>query len=211
MPFEPLADDAAGPRAGQGSAVPGLPDEAYDHDGQLTKREVRAITLARLAPAPGELLWDVGAGAGSVAIEWMRAHPRCRAIAVEADPERAARAAANAAALGVPGLRVVTGTAPAALAALAPPDATPDAIFVGGGVTAPGLIDTCWAALRRPGGRLVVNTVTIEGERAVLEAHRRLGGELARIAVDRAAPIGGFTGWRPQMPVVQWTATALCS
>jgi precorrin-6Y C5,15-methyltransferase (decarboxylating) len=198
---------ATEPPAGHGSAVPGLPDEAYDHDGQLTKREVRAITLARLAPAAGELLWDVGAGAGSVAIEWMRAHPRCRAIAVEADPERAARAAANAAALGVPALRVVTGAAPAALAGLAPPDA----VFVGGGVTAPGLIETCWAALRRPGGRLVVNTVTVEGERTVLEAHRRLGGELVRIAVDRAAPIGGLTGWRPQMPVVQWTATALCS
>ncbi|GAA2398507.1 hypothetical protein GCM10010191_01540 [Actinomadura vinacea] len=190
-------------RPGAGTAVPGLPDGVYDHDGQLTKREVRAITLARLAPAPGELLWDVGAGAGSVAIEWARAHPACRAIAVEAAPERAARAAANAAALGVPGLRVVTGTAPAALAGL---DA-PDAIFVGGGVTAPGMIDTCWRALRRPGGRLVVNTVTVEGERAVLEARARLGGELVRIAIDRAAPIGGFTGWRPQLPVTQWTAT----
>ena len=192
---------------GHPSTVPGLPDGAYDHDGQLTKREVRAITLARLAPAAGELLWDVGAGAGSVAIEWMRAHPRCRAVAVEADPERAARAAANAAALGVPALRVVTGTAPAVLADLGPADATPDAVFVGGGAAVPGLITACWAALRRPGGRLVVNTVTVEGERAVLEAHRELGGDLTRIAIDRAAPIGGFTGWRPQRPVLQWTAT----
>ncbi|MFF5262091.1 precorrin-6Y C5,15-methyltransferase (decarboxylating) subunit CbiT [Actinomadura viridis] len=183
-------------------AVPGLPDDAYRHDGQLTKREVRAVTLARLAPVPGELLWDVGAGAGSVAIEWARAHPACRAIAVEDRPDRAGRIAANAAALGVPELRVVTGTAPAALAGLDPPDA----VFIGGGLTAAGLIETCWEALR-PGGRLVANAVTVEGERVLFEAYGRLGGELTRIAVDRAAPVGGFTGWRPQMPVTQWTAT----
>ncbi|MEW2353285.1 precorrin-6Y C5,15-methyltransferase (decarboxylating) subunit CbiT [Spirillospora sp. NPDC029432] len=184
------------------SPVPGLPDASYDHDGQLTKREVRAITLARLAPAPGELLWDVGAGAGSVAIEWMRAHPECRAVAIEDLPERAARITANAAALGVPGLAVVTGTAPAALAGL---EEAPDAVFVGGGLTAPGMIGACWDALR-PGGRLVANTVTVEGERTLLDAYGRLGGDLARIAVDRAAPLGGFTAWRPQLPVLQWAA-----
>jgi precorrin-6Y C5,15-methyltransferase (decarboxylating) len=185
------------------TAVPGLPDDSYDHDGQLTKREVRAITLARLAPAPGELLWDVGAGAGSIAIEWMRAHPECRAIAVEESPERAERIAANAAALGVPGLRVVTGEAPAGLAGLA----APDAIFVGGGLTAPGMLDTCRNALR-PGGRLVANTVTIEGERAAIDAYERFGGDLTRIAIERAAPIGAFTAWRPQMAVTQWAYLA---
>lgn len=182
--------------------VPGLPDESYDHDGQLTKREVRAITLARLAPAPGELLWDVGAGAGSVAIEWMRAHPACRAVAVEARPDRAGRIAANAAALGVPSLRIVTGGAPASLAALE----RPDAVFIGGGLTAPGMIEACWEALR-PGGRLVANTVTVEGERLVIDARGALGGDLARIGVDRAAPIGAFTTWRPQIPVTQWQVT----
>jgi precorrin-6Y C5,15-methyltransferase (decarboxylating) len=182
-------------------AVPGLPDSAYEHDGQLTKREVRAITLARLAPAPGELLWDVGAGAGSVAIEWMRADPSCRAIAIEGRADRADRITANATELGVPALRVITGTAPDALNGLH----QPDAVFVGGGATAPGLIETCWDALRR-GGRLVANTVTIEGERAILAAHARFGGDLTRIAIDHAAPIGGFTAWRPQIPVTQWTA-----
>jgi precorrin-6Y C5,15-methyltransferase (decarboxylating) len=180
--------------------VPGLPDDAYDHDGQLTKREIRAITLARLAPLPGQLLWDVGAGAGSIAVEWLRAHPACRAVAIERDAERAARIGRNAATLGVPGLRVVAGAAPDALDGLAPPDA----VFVGGGVTVAGLVDRCWAALR-PGGRLVVNAVTIESERLVTEAYGRYGGDLTRIAVNRAAPIGGFTGWRPALPVTQWS------
>lgn len=182
-------------------AVPGLPDDAYDHDGQLTKREIRAITVARLMPVPGQLLWDVGAGAGSIAIEWCRTHPACRAVAVERDPARAARIGANARALGVPGLPVVTGDAPVALAALEPPDA----VFVGGGVTAPGMLDVCWDALK-PGGRLVVNAVTVESESAVAGARGRFGGDLTRIAVSRAAPVGGFTGWRPAMPVTQWAA-----
>ncbi|MCT9930803.1 precorrin-6y C5,15-methyltransferase (decarboxylating) subunit CbiE [Planotetraspora sp. A-T 1434] len=182
--------------------VPGLPDEAFEHDGQLTKREVRAVTLSRLAPEPGELLWDVGAGAGSVAIEWMRAHPACRAVAVESRAERAARIARNAAALGVPGLRVVHGTAPEALAGLEPPGA----VFVGGGATVPGTVEACWEALR-PGGRLVVNAVTLESESVVAAWHGKVGGDLVRIAVDRAAPVGGFTAWRPAMPVLVWTAT----
>ncbi|NKY13697.1 precorrin-6y C5,15-methyltransferase (decarboxylating) subunit CbiE [Streptomyces somaliensis] len=187
------------PRLG---AVPGLPDEAYEHDGQLTKRHVRAATLAALAPAPGELLWDVGGGSGSVGVEWMRVHRTCRAIAVERDPVRAERITRNAAALGVPGLRVVTAAAPDGLAGL---DA-PDAVFVGGGITAPGLLDACWAALR-PGGRLVANTVTLESEALLAEWYRRHGGELVRLAVAHAVPVGGFTGWRQAMPVTQWSVT----
>ncbi|MEU8384284.1 precorrin-6y C5,15-methyltransferase (decarboxylating) subunit CbiE [Streptosporangium sp. NPDC048865] len=181
--------------------LPGLPDEAYEHDGQLTKSEVRAVTLSRLAPVPGELLWDVGAGAGSIGIEWMRAHPDNRAVAVESHPERAAGVARNAAALGVPGLDVVTGAAPAALAGLA----RPDAVFVGGGVTVPGMVEACWKALR-PGGRLVANAVTVESEAVLARWHGRLGGGMVRLAVSRAAPVGGFTGWRPMMPVTIWTA-----
>ncbi|MDK1475425.1 precorrin-6y C5,15-methyltransferase (decarboxylating) subunit CbiE [Streptomyces sp. 549] len=181
--------------------VPGLPDEAYEHDGQLTKRHVRAATLAALAPTPGELLWDVGGGSGSIAVEWLRAHPSCRAVTVERDPVRAARITRNAETLGVPGLRVVTGRAPQALDGLP----TPDAVFIGGGLTAPGLLDACWAALR-PGGRLVANTVTLESEALLTERYRVHGGELVRLAVAHAKPVGGFTGWRQAMPVTQWAA-----
>ncbi|WP_194432834.1 precorrin-6y C5,15-methyltransferase (decarboxylating) subunit CbiE, partial [Streptomyces alkaliphilus] len=191
--------DAPGPRLG---LVPGLPDEAYEHDGQLTKRYVRAVTLAALAPAPGELLWDIGGGAGSVAVEWLRAHPACRAVTVERDPGRAARIARNAETLGVPRLRVVTGTAPGALAGLP----TPDAIFIGGGLTASGLLDACWRALP-PGGRLVANTVTLESEALLAERRRRHGGELIRLQLGRARPVGGFTGWTQAMPVTQWSVT----
>ncbi|WP_225801541.1 precorrin-6y C5,15-methyltransferase (decarboxylating) subunit CbiE [Streptomyces sp. NK15101] len=183
-------------------AVPGLPDEAYEHDGQLTKRYVRAATLAALAPAPGELLWDVGGGSGSIGVEWMRTHRSCRAIAVEKSPERAARITRNADALGVPGLRVVTGPAPASLTGLP----TPDAVFIGGGLTAPGLLDTCWEALP-PGGRLVANTVTLESEALLARWYGRHGGELIRLAVSTAVPVGGFTGWRQAMPVTQWSVT----
>ena len=179
--------------------VPGLPDDAFDHDGQLTKREVRAVTLAALAPLPGQLLWDVGAGSGSVAIEWLRTHPSCRAIAVESRAERAFRAERNAAALGVPGLTVVPGRAPEALAGLP----SPDAIFVGGGVSADGLLAACWGALRE-GGRLVANAVTLESEAVLTRWHADVGGTLTRIEVSRAAPVGGFTGWKPMMPVTQW-------
>jgi precorrin-6Y C5,15-methyltransferase (decarboxylating) len=179
--------------------TPGLPDDAYDHDGQLTKREVRAVTLAALAPLPGRLLWDVGAGAGSIAIEWLRTHPACRAIAIESSPERAERITANAAALGVPGLTVVHGRAPAALADLP----VPDAVFVGGGVSEDGLLAACWAALRE-GGRLVANAVTLESEAVLTRWQARVGGVLTRIEISRAAPVGGFTGWKPMMPVTQW-------
>lgn len=184
------------------AAVPGLPDDAYEHDGQLTKRRVRAATLAALAPAPGELLWDIGGGSGSIAIEWLRAHRACRALTVERDPVRAARIGRNAAALGVPALRVITGKAPDALAELP----VPDAVFIGGGLTTPDLLETCWAALPG-GGRLVANTVTLESEALLADWYRRHGGELVRIAVSRAVPVGGFTGWRQAMPVTQWAVT----
>ncbi|WP_439331843.1 precorrin-6Y C5,15-methyltransferase (decarboxylating) subunit CbiT [Nocardioides flavescens] len=187
----------------RGSAVSswatGLADDAFEHDGQLTKRDLRAAALARLAPHPGALLWDVGAGAGSVGIEWSRAHPSCRAVAVERDPERAARIARNATRLGVPELRIVEGSAPEALAGLE----APDAVFVGGGATAPGLLETCRDRLA-PGGRLVVHAVTLETERLVIDLHAALGGELTRHAVETAAPIGAFTGWTPARAVVQW-------
>ena len=186
---------------GPGRALtPGLPDDAFDHDGQLTKREVRAVTLALLGPRRGELLWDVGAGNGSIALEWLRAHPTCRAVAVEPDPARAARIAANADALGVPGVRIVEGRAPDALDGLP----TPDAIFIGGGVTADDVLPRCWEALPA-GGRLVANAVTVESEGVLGAARARLGGELTRLSVARAAPVGGFTGWRPAMPVTIWS------
>ncbi|WP_110208059.1 precorrin-6y C5,15-methyltransferase (decarboxylating) subunit CbiE [Nocardioides daejeonensis] len=178
----------------------GLPDGAFEHDGQLTKRDLRASALSRLLPAPGQLLWDVGAGAGSVGIEWLRAHPTARAVAVERDSQRAARISRNAHALGVPGLGVVTGRAPDALTDL--PD--PDAIFVGGGATVPGVLEACTAALRG-GGRLVVHGVTLETEQALARAYAEHGGELTRIHVEQAAPIGGFTGWAPARAVTQWS------
>ena len=183
----------------------GLSDALFEHDGQITKREIRAITLSALSPRRGELLWDVGAGAGSVAIEWMRADPSMRAIAVEARGERAARIRRNAAAFGVPALEIVEGRAPAALDGLG----QPDAVFIGGGVSDAGLLDAATDALR-PGGRLVVNAVTLEGE-AVLLARRAglgdtsLGGELTRIAIARAEPVGRMQAWRPAMPLTQWT------
>jgi precorrin-6Y C5,15-methyltransferase (decarboxylating) len=193
-----------GAQPANASWAPGLPDAAFDHDGQLTKRDLRASALARLAPAPGQLLWDVGAGAGSIGIEWMRAHPTCRAIAVEAREDRAKRAAENAVRLGVGSLRVVIGHAPEALAELP----HPDAIFVGGGATDPGVLDAAWAVLR-PGGRLVVHGVTLETERVLADRHAELGGELTRHHVEHAAPIGSFTGWKPARAIVQWAATKL--
>ncbi|MFN6568525.1 precorrin-6y C5,15-methyltransferase (decarboxylating) subunit CbiE [Dendronalium sp. ChiSLP03b] len=179
--------------------LPGLPDNAYHHDGQLTKREVRAITLAALAPTPGELLWDVGAGCGSISIEWMRSHFRCRAVAIEQNSSRLHYIADNAVALGTPNLQIIAGKAPHTLKDLP----TPDAIFIGGGVTAPGLFDVCWEALH-PGGRLVANVVTIEGEQTLFQWHEQVGGNLTRIAIQRAEPIGKFLGWRAMAPVTQW-------
>jgi precorrin-6B C5,15-methyltransferase / cobalt-precorrin-6B C5,C15-methyltransferase len=179
--------------------TPGLPDEAFDQDGQITKHEIRAVALAALAPVPGQLLWDVGAGSGSIGIEWMRVHPASRAIAIEPRDDRRDRIVRNAAALGVPDLQIVAGAAPGALAGLP----APDAVFVGGGVTAAGVVQVCWDALS-PGGRLVANAVTIEAEQALVDWQRRLGGTLTRIAIERAADLGSFTTWRPALPVVQW-------
>jgi precorrin-6Y C5,15-methyltransferase (decarboxylating) len=176
--------------------TPGLPDDAYRHDGQLTKRDVRAVTLARLAPQPGELLWDVGAGCGSIGIEWMRAHGACRAIAIEANESRQRLIEHNRDALGVPALQLVKGEAPAALDGLS----APDAVFIGGGLTVPGVLDACWARLRQ-GGRLVANAVTLQSEAALVEWRARHGGELTRIGVAQAEPLGSFDTWRQALPI----------
>jgi precorrin-6Y C5,15-methyltransferase (decarboxylating) len=180
--------------------TPGMSDDLFEHDGQITKREIRAVTLAALAPRRGELLWDIGAGSGSIAIEWMLADPSMRAIAIEADPERAARIRRNASVCGVPGLTIVEGRAPGALAG---PE-TPDAIFIGGGGSEPGVMEAAIAALPF-GGRLVANAVTLEMEALLLARRAALGGELTRISVSRAAPVGSMQGWRPAMPVTQWS------
>ena len=180
----------------------GLPDTLFEHDGQITKREIRAVVLSSLAPRRGELLWDVGAGAGSVAIEWMLADTSLQAIAIEANAERAARIRRNARACGVPGLGVVEANAPQAFAGLAPPDA----IFIGGGGSEMGVLDGAMAALK-PGGRLVANAVTLEMEAVLIGRYEALGGELVRHSVARAAPVGTMTGWKPAMPVTQWTWT----
>ncbi|UVM49842.1 precorrin-6y C5,15-methyltransferase (decarboxylating) subunit CbiE [Pseudomonas sp. B21-015] len=178
------------------SRLAGLPDSAFQHDGQLTKRDVRAITLARLAPTPGELLWDVGAGSGSIGIEWMRAHPSCRALAIEADEGRQLLIEHNRDALGVPGLQLIRGKAPQALVGLE----RPDAIFIGGGVTREGVLDTCWAQLK-PGGRLIANAVTLQSEVTLMAWRERHGGELTRIHVAQAQPLGEFDTWRQALPI----------
>ncbi|AVE06910.1 precorrin-6y C5,15-methyltransferase (decarboxylating) subunit CbiE [Pseudomonas palleroniana] len=178
------------------SRLAGLPDSAFKHDGQLTKRDVRAMTLARLAPMPGELLWDVGAGSGSIGIEWMRAHPSCRALAIEADEGRQGLIEHNRDALGVPGLQLVRGKAPEALRGLE----APDAIFIGGGVTRDGVLETCWQQLR-PGGRLVANAVTLQSEMTLMNWRAQHGGELTRVHVAQAQPLGEFDTWRQALPI----------
>lgn len=185
-----------------GGRTPGLADEQYETDGQLTKWPIRAVTLAALRPRPG-LLWDIGAGSGSIAIEWLRADREARAVAIEEHPDRVARIRANALRLGVPHLAVCEGTAPAALHGLDPPDA----VFIGGGLSARGMLEACFDALR-PGGRIVANAVTLEGEQTLQAARAAHGGSLLRLAVSRAEPIGGFEAWRPHLPVVQWSADA---
>jgi precorrin-6Y C5,15-methyltransferase (decarboxylating) len=179
------------------SRMAGLPDIAYHHDGQLTKREVRAITLSALAPNAGELLWDVGAGCGSIGIEWMRSHPRCQAIAIE--KSRTHFIAENAIALGTPNLKIIEGKAPESLENLP----TPDAIFIGGGATVADLFETCWESLRSQ-GRLVANVVTLEGEQKLFQWQQKYGGTLTQISIKRAEAIGSFLGWKPMRPVTQW-------
>ena len=180
--------------------TPGLPDDWLEHDGQITKRDIRAVTLAALAPRRGERLWDIGAGSGSIAIEWMLADPANRAIAIEQQATRAARIARNAASLGVPDLEIVEGAAPQALAGLP----TPDAIFIGGGGDME-IIETAWRALPAR-GRIVANAVTIETQALLIDAFRRKGGDLVNIAISKARPIGSYHALEPALPVLQWRA-----
>ncbi|WP_283192599.1 precorrin-6y C5,15-methyltransferase (decarboxylating) subunit CbiE [Rhizobium sp. AN80A] len=201
--IDPLNVCAIDVVAGEGARVlafaPGLDDALYEHDGQITKREVRALTLSALAPRHGELLWDIGAGSGSIGIEWMLCDTSLRAIAIEQSSERVQRIARNAAAFGVPALAVVQGLAPQVLQSL--PE--PDAIFVGGGGSEDGVMEAAIAALKS-GGRLVANAVTLEMDAKLLALHTTLGGSLTRIDISRAGAIGAMTGWRPAMPVTQW-------
>lgn len=177
----------------------GLPDDAFLHDGQITKQEVRAVTLAALSPAPGELLWDVGAGCGSISVEWLRTHRRCAAIAIESNPTRQQYLQENALRLGTPSLKLVAGEAPTVLPGLP----QPDAIFIGGGLTTPNLLDRCWQALK-PGGRLVANAVTVKSEGLIYQYQDRWGGKLTRIAIQRAATMGTVMAWHALAPVTQW-------
>jgi precorrin-6Y C5,15-methyltransferase (decarboxylating) len=180
------------------SRLAGLPDDVFEHDGQLTKREIRAATLAVLAPLDGETLWDIGAGSGAIAIEWLRSVEPGAAVAVERDPGRAAAIARNAATLGVPNLEIIVGEAPESL-----PHGVPDAIFIGGGVADPALLPALWQALR-PGGRLVANAVSLAGESALLGWQAQHGGALTRIEISRAEPLGSHQAWRPLLPVTQF-------
>ncbi|MDJ0824134.1 MAG: precorrin-6y C5,15-methyltransferase (decarboxylating) subunit CbiE [Rhodobacter sp.] len=198
--FNTLAVDCvAAPDAALIPRVPGLADDLFRHDGTMTKQEVRAVTVAKLMPMRAALLWDIGTGCGSVAVEWMRAARYARAIGIEPRADRRAMAAANALALGTPRFQVIAGEAPAALAGLAPPDA----VFIGGGLSEP-VFAAAWDALR-PLGRLVANAVTLESEAQLLDLHKRHGGQLVKLAVNRAEPVGELTGWRPLMPVTQWS------
>ena len=198
--FNTLAVECiAAPDAALLPRVPGLADALFQSDGTMTKQEIRAATLAKLMPMRGALLWDIGCGSGSVAIEWMRAARYARAIGIEPRADRRAMAGANAMALGAPKLELVDGMVPDALGGLP----APDAIFIGGGLSRP-TFDAAWAALR-PLGRLVANAVTLESEAELMALHAEFGGELVRISVCRAEPVGRLTGWRPSMPVTQWS------
>ena len=182
--------------------VPGLPEEVFEHDGLITKREVRAQTLARLMPMPGQALWDVGAGSGAIGIEWLRAEPAAKAWAFERNPARAAVIARNAENLGVPELKIIEGEAPGVLSDI---ETKPDAVFLGGGVSVSGLLEACWQALN-PGGRLVANGVTIETEQRLLAFRNEIGGDLTRLGISRAAPVGNLTTFRPFKEVLQLAA-----
>jgi precorrin-6Y C5,15-methyltransferase (decarboxylating) len=190
--------------AGKGAsipAVPGRPDDLFDHDGQITKAPVRALTLAALAPSAGEHLWDIGAGSGAISIEWLLAHPQTSATAIEAVPERAARARANAERLGVDRLEVVEGRAPEALDGLA----TPQAVFIGGGLSE-ALLEDLWGRLPA-GARIVANAVTLESEALLARWHAARGGRLMRFDISEAAPLGSKRGWRAAYPIQQWSVT----
>lgn len=204
-PGDPLnivaIDCVASPEFPRLTRVPGLPDSVYTGDGQLTKYEIRTLTIAALAPAPGELLWDVGGGSGTIAIEWCRTHSTCRAVTFEKVETRREQITENATALGVPGIEL-QGSAPESFTGLA----FPNAIFIGGGLTHPGLFDACWRQLPA-GGRLVANAVTAESEALLTTLRARYGGDLRRFQIHRAEPLGGFTAWRPQLPVTQWVVT----
>jgi len=195
--------------AGRGAKIlpraPGLPDAFFEHDGQITKSEFRTLTLSALAPRSGELLWDIGAGSGSVAIEFMLADERNSAIAIEQNSARAERIKRNASALGTPDLRVIEGAAPEALAGLP----SPQKIFIGGGATAPGVFDAALEALL-PGGVLVANGVTIETQGSLAERHAALGGQLIQVQISRAEKLGGFFAFRPALPIVQWIFEKPC-
>lgn len=198
--FNTLAVECvAAPDAALLPRVPGLADDLFQSDGTMTKQEVRAATVAKLMPMRGALLWDIGCGCGSVAIEWMRAARYARAVGIEPRADRRAMAAANALALGVPKLELIDGTVPAALDGLEPPDA----IFIGGGLSRE-TFEAAWAALR-PLGRLVANAVTLESEAELIALHKEHGGDLVKLSVHRAEPVGRLTGWRPLMPVTQWS------
>jgi precorrin-6Y C5,15-methyltransferase (decarboxylating) len=198
--FNTLAVDCvAEPNAALLPRVPGLADDLFTHDGTMTKQEIRAVTLAKLMPMRGALLWDIGTGCGSVAVEWMRGARYARAIGIEPRADRRAMAAANALALGVPRLELIEGFVPEALSGLE----APDAVFVGGGLSHD-VFNAAWSALR-PLGRLVCNAVTLESEAVLLDLHKSHGGELVKLAIARADPVGDLTGWRPMMPVTQWS------
>ncbi len=200
-PFHTLAVVCEGEPRPLLSRLPGLPDEAFAHDGVMTKREVRAMSLARLMPARGEVLWDIGCGCGSVGVEWVRAAPEALAIGIDQRADRLALAAENAKTLGTPKLTLVEGAAPEALAGLP----APNAVFIGGGLGRE-TVAAARSALKL-GGRLVANGVTLETEALLIALHGEMGGDLTRIAIERARPVGGLTGWRPAMPVVQWSLT----
>jgi len=195
---------AASPDADQTawSRVPGLSEDAYEHDGQITKRHVRAATLARLAPMPGQVLWDVGAGSGAIGIEWLRAQPASRVIAIERDKGRCGAIARNAANLGVPGLKIIEGAAPDVFDGLTP---QPDAVFLGGGVFVAGLLEACWAALN-PGGRLVANAVTAKSEQRLLSFRNEIGGDLTRLSVAHAGAVGGVQAFTSLRDIIQLAA-----
>ena len=186
------------------SRIPGLPDEAFFHDGQLTKREIRAVSLSRLMPVVDQVLWDVGAGCGSVAIEWMRTSPRCRAVAIEKSKSRLKLIEQNSQELGVPMLQIISGSAPEVLADLP----APDAVFIGGGLSSGNLLQTCWTALK-PGGRLVANAVTLEGEQKLLQWQNEnagksgASGDLTRLSISRTEKVGKFQGWKEMRSVIQ--------